>query len=132
MTELFGVLKSRNLWNETVFFVTSDFGRNMRNDDGTGYQSGSDHDHDACNFSIFSGAIASPVVIGNTCIGRSGGDWGQNRPVTGVFGANRSLVIADAISTIAGLARCASPTENNPSLVSSSGIPLIEKAREVA
>lgn len=132
MNELFNQLKAKNLWNESVFFVTSDFGRNMRMDDGSGYQSGSDHDEDACNFSVFSGAITAPVVIGNCGIGESRGDWGKRRPVNGVFGTNRAITVADAVSTVAGLARCASPTDNNPSLVSASGIPLIERARETA
>lgn len=127
INELITVLKAKNMFSETVIFVTSDFGRA---EDPSDY--GTKHASDACAFQIFSGAIAAPAVIGNISRGVSGGDHGQNRPVTGIFGSNRPLNVYDATSTVAGLARVTPPSDNNPSLVSATGVPLIELAREAA
>jgi hypothetical protein len=126
------------LWEQSLLVVTSDFGRNPRKGIGlsAGDYSGSDHDPSACNYSIFSGALSSGNFIGNTGAtpddGTYAGSWGQNRPVSNLFGSTRSIVPADVVSTIAMLARVASPTANNPSLVDASGVPLIEKSKEVA
>jgi hypothetical protein len=137
--ELAMTLNAKGLWSESLIFVSSDFGRNVRTGvgaAGSGSQSGSDHDPSSCNYSIFSGAIATPSVIGNTGTTPNSngysGDCGQNRPISNIFGANRSLIPADAVSSIASLARVASPLENNPSLVDATGTPLIEKATEKA
>jgi hypothetical protein len=137
--ELSTALKAKNLWTESLVFVTSDFGREVRTAvgaTGSGTQSGADHDPSSCNYSIFSGAIATPSVIGNTGTTPNAngyyGAWGQNRSISNLFGATRSLIPADAVSSIAALARVASPADNNPSLVSATGDPLIEKATEKA
>lgn len=131
MHELFQVLRNRNLFNDTVFFVTSDFGRNIRSE-----ATGTDHDETACNFSIFNGNIKGPVALGNIqrTSSAGGGYWhgdsGQYRDVNNLFGSNRPVHIHDAVSTVAALARIQSPAENNPSLVGPDGTPLIERARE--
>ncbi len=131
--ELINTLKAKNLFTETVIYVTGDFGRKPGDKPGTA------HAHEACNFSIFSGAITAPSVIGNisnggteTFNGYQCKDYGQARSVSSVFGASRSLSVLDVASTVASLVRTVSPAPNNPPLVNSSGVPLIEKAREVA
>ena len=127
VNELITVLKSKNLFDETVIFITSDFGRG---EDPSAR--GTLHASESCVIQAFSGAIAKPSVIGNISKGTNGGDTGQNRPVAGVVGGTRSLTISDAASTIAKLARIESPASNNASLVSADGTPLVEKAKEVA
>jgi hypothetical protein len=127
LNELISVLKAKNRFDESVIFLTSDFGRA---EDSSAR--GTKHACEACVIQVFSGAIAKPSVIGNISKGASGGDYGQNRPVTGIVGGARPLTINDAASTIAKLTRIASPADNNSSLVAADGTPLVEKAREVA
>lgn len=126
LNELISVLKAKGQYGETVIFLTSDFGRS---EDSQAY--GTKHAPDACAFQIFSGAIAASSVIGNISHGATI-DYGQGRPVTGIFGSNRVLNVFDATSTVAGLARVTPPSDNNPSLVSATGVPLIELGRETA
>jgi len=138
--ELQNVLKSKSspnggtLWDQTIFFVSGDFGRNPRLDigDAAGNPGGSDHDPLATNYSIFSGAIPSPLVLGNVGITpktdpKYYGHWGEARAVAGLA---RNLDCSDVISTIAKLAGVASPTDNFDSLLNASGGSLIELAKE--
>jgi hypothetical protein len=127
INELISVLKAKNQFNETVIFVTSDFGRSE--DSGA---RGTKHACEACVFQVFSGAIAKSSVLGNISHGASGGDYGQNRPVAGIVGGTRSLTVNDAASSIAKLARVTSPADNFSSLIAADGTPLVETAKEVA
>jgi hypothetical protein len=140
--ELQSSLKSKNsaaggtLWDQTVFFVSGDFGRNPRVDigDQAGNPGGADHDPSATNYSIFSGAIPEPLVLGNVGITpktdpKYYGHWGEARTVAQV---GRNLDCADVISTIAQLANVASPTDNFGSLLNAAGAPVVELAKEKA
>jgi hypothetical protein len=53
-------INGTDLWSETVFQITSDFGRSARTDGA-----GSDHGFNQMVTSVYSGIIKEPLVIGN-------------------------------------------------------------------
>ena len=131
--EFISVLKAKGLYTETAIFITGDFNRYPRFDIGTtsGFQAGSDHDPASTVMTVFSGALSGPNVIGNIVHGGSTGDWGTSAVVNNMDGANRQIIIPDATSTIAGIARVTPPFINNPPLVTPSGTPTIPPGEEI-
>lgn len=118
--ELISILKSANLFDETVIQIGSEFSRNPRDD-----ESGSDHGFTASCTSVLSGVIASPLVVGNCLVDPSqvraaeqtnSGSWGAAAKVK-VDGAEQQLTIGHSTSTVAHLLRVKPLLPNNNSLV---------------
>jgi hypothetical protein len=112
--EFIQVMKSNNLFDETVIQVGSEFSRTPRTD-----QSGSDHGWMANVTSLFSGTIKQPVVLGNTLLDSSyaQGSWGAAATVN-VNGSEQELTIGHSTSTVARLLRVQPIVPNNGSLLS--------------
>ncbi|MEK6774864.1 MAG: DUF1501 domain-containing protein [Bdellovibrionota bacterium] len=137
INEFANVLKSKNLWKETVIHLGGDFGRNP-NKSGVG----SEHGWMANSVSLISGAVTKPYVIGNTHWNGSPyadrnvytGTWGAAAP-TMVDGQAQELTLGHVASTICGLLRVESPTpNNNPLFTEQNGgtvVPLVEPAKNV-
>jgi len=135
--ELITRLKAANLFDETVIELGSEMCREPRvnnttePDDG---EPGSYHGWEANNFSVFSGVIKKPIVIGNCLINaKKKGSWGAAAPVN-VEGQPQELVMGHVTSTVAKLLRVAPVAPNNGSLVveDSSGVTqVIENAKNV-
>ena len=128
LLELIDQLKAKNIWSETVISIAGEFGRTPRKDG-----SGSDHGYTGSSGAIYSGAITSPLVLGNILNNAGGyGTWGDAAPVTQL---GRTLNLNDWVSTIAYLLRTASPSTAATSLVVSNPNggydPIIEKARQI-
>jgi len=113
--EMISQLKSKNLFDETVFQISSDFGRNPGSDGSTGHESRNS------NTTLISGAIKKPMVVGN-CLNNGGngfgnwGGWGLAAPVT-IDGASTTLGIGHISSTVSHLLRVEKINPNNSSLV---------------
>lgn len=104
----------KNLFQQTVIQVSSDFGRQARLD-----MVGSDHAPNSSCVSLYSGMITSCEVIGNISANGNGsnypGTWGKASPVVG--NQNRPLQLGNQISTVAMLLGIPSPTDNDSSLI---------------
>lgn len=111
--ELTKVLESKNIYNNTIIQLSSEFNRSARVDG-----SGADHGYRGCGTSIYSGMFKSndgPLVIGNitknqTTDGYSG-TWGVGAPVAEM--GNRVLGIGNIMSTVTSLAGYETPTKND-------------------
>lgn len=131
LLELIDQLKLKNIFSETVIVTGGEFGRNPRKD---GF--GSDHGFTGSSSAIYSGAITSPVVLGNifkdkTPTAAYSGTWGQGAPVAEI---GRELDLGHWASTIAFLLRVPTPVTASTSVLSlKNGIitPIIEKAKQV-
>lgn len=131
LLELIDQLKAQNIYNDTVIVAGGEFGRSARNDG-----LGSDHGQDGSSWSIYSGAITSPLVLGNIYRDKTGagnylGTWGESANVTQI---GKKLDLGEWASTIAYLLRVPSPVTASSSLIREENggiIPLIEKARQV-
>lgn len=132
LLELIDQLKIKNIFNETVIVMGGEFGRNPRNDG-----SGSDHGYTGGHSTIISGAITSPMVLGNIYatdpISSSiyKGTWGQAAPVAEL---GKELDTGHWASTVATLLRTPTPVTASPSLlIEKDGIytPFVEKAKQV-
>ncbi len=112
----------KNLWQQTVVILNSEFGRRPRNDKG-----GSEHSPIASNTTVFSGMITSAEVVGNIKSdpnpgasvitaqgGSSYGSYGQAAPVA--VNNNRPIGLGNVISTICLLLNVPSPTSNDTSV----------------
>lgn len=120
--ELIQVLKAKNLYDETVIHIGSEFSRIPRAD-----QAGSDHGWSAGTTSLFSGAINKPVVIGNTLkdganspLQKATGSWGSTASME-IDAQKRPLHFGNAAATIAELLRVKRPMPNYSSLIAESG-----------
>ncbi|MDZ4660735.1 MAG: hypothetical protein SGJ18_03865 [Pseudomonadota bacterium] len=117
--EMVSVLKTANIFKETVIQVGGEFSRDPRNDN-----SGSDHGWMAHATSLVSGAIIKPMVLGHTLFeganspagGNYRGTWGAAAPVK-VDGIEQELTIGHATSTVAELLRVEHPMSNNGALI---------------
>ena len=118
MLELFSVLKNENLFDKTVFHLSSEFNRSARNNG-----SGSDHGWAGSSSSLYSGMIKKPIIIGNiysdggdayNTTSRSGG-WGVGAPLAAI--QNREMGIGHLASSIAASLRIESPTPNDQGLI---------------
>jgi len=124
--ELTQVLRQKQLYDETVISVGAEFSRVPRND-----RTGSDHGWMGNTFSIFSGAVKAPMVVGNILsnatlnapVYSTASTWGHASPVQ-VDGATRSLSISHVCATVAELLRVKKPVAGSSTLVreGSSGI----------
>ena len=135
--EFANVLKSKNLWKDTVMHLGGDFGRNPNN-----RGSGSEHGWMCNSVSIISGAITKPYVVGNTYWNGSPyadrglytGTWGASAP-TIVDGQAQELTLGHMASTVCSLLRVNSPTPNNNPLFGEQAdgtiVPLVELAKNV-
>lgn len=130
MLELIDRLKAKNIFNETVIVTGGEFGRNPR----TSGQ-GSDHGYRGSSSSIYSGAITSPLILGNikngTATGDYAGTWGQG---TSVAELGKQVDLGHWASTIATLLRVPSPITASQSLVAvvnGQVVPLVELAKQV-
>ncbi len=133
--ELRRVLAANGMWDKTLIYVSSEYGRSPR-DDGTG----SDHAPGASAFTMMSGAISRPLFIGNikaddspTSIYR--GTWGVAAPAATETG---SKIITNniAASTAAAILGVQNPLSQSSSIVAvdSSGrvtASLVESPRNV-
>lgn len=132
LLELMDQLKAKNIFNETVIVMGGEFGRSPRKD-----ATGSDHGYLGSSSSIYCGALAGPMILGNiyNLKGQSDADagtWGRGAPVTQL---GRALNQSDWASTVAFLLRSPSPTTAATSLLAAnpdgSISSLIEKARQI-
>lgn len=132
--ELIGVLKSHDLFNETVIQLGAEFSRYP-----IWHFGGTEHGFVANCTSLYSGAIDKPMVLGNIAVqgtqpgGRARNTtWGAAGPVK-VDGTEQPLTIGNSTSTVAHLLRVQPPVANNSTLVierSGGGLsPTIELAR---
>ncbi len=111
------------IYENTVIQVSSEFSRAPHS---AGW--GSEHAPYAGVSSLFSGAIDSPIVVGNTTLhplytstsSPYYGYWGVGGKTT-ISGSEGHLVAAHVASTLAHLLRVESPTPNSPSLLTESG-----------
>jgi hypothetical protein len=133
--ELIRVLKSKNLFNETLIHLTSEFNRVPR------AQAGTDHAPQATVNTLISGAITKPIVLGNIYTATDNGKisqgyrycYGAGAPVA-VDNTVTKLGIGNSTSTVARLLRVDPPLKNNVTLLveGSSGVsPTIELAKNI-
>ncbi|MEK6773673.1 MAG: hypothetical protein AABY64_07015 [Bdellovibrionota bacterium] len=114
--ELIAQLKAKNIFDESVIQLSSDFGRGPGSNGGTGHESRNS------TTTLISGAIKKPMVLGNCyhaykdAFGNSWGSWGLAAPVA-IDGANTTLGIGHISSTISHLLRVERINPNNNSLV---------------
>ncbi len=100
----------RSRFDDTVIYLGSEFARDA-NDDA----SGTGHGWKGAVFSIFSGMVKSPTVLGNIQV--TGSDegkrntWGEGAPVKAF--TNQVAGIGNVVSTVAGLLDLPSPTRNS-------------------
>jgi hypothetical protein len=126
MNELITQLKTvpsaqGNLFNQTAISLTSEFNRAPRTDG-----SGADHGWNACSYTIFTGKLSAPLVVGNTTSTTNQGvigSWGLAAPLAEIQG--RMADIGNAASTVAAILNITSPTPNDMSFVSVSGNNLV-------
>lgn len=114
--ELIAQLKAKNLFDESIIQISSDFGRNPGSNGGTGHESRSSAT------TLISGAIKKPMVLGN-CFNayadpfrNSWGSWGLAAP-TSIDGADTTLGIGHISSTVSHLLRVERINPNNSSLI---------------
>jgi len=120
--ELISGLKAKNLYDETVIHIGSEFSRIPRAD-----QRGSDHGWSANTVTVFSGAVEKPMVLGNTLrdasngqAQKASGSWGSGAPVE-VDAQKRPLHFGNTAATISELLRIKAPMPNYSSLVVDNG-----------
>jgi hypothetical protein len=102
MNEFISVLKTKNLWSNSVILYGSEFNRAPRSD-----ASGSDHGWQANVYTILSGAIDGPYMVGNT-VGASG------LPGSTLVGSEKVILTRGYVaSTVAVATRIDSPNPNN-------------------
>ncbi len=130
MVELVDRLKAKDIFKETVIVTGGEFGRNPR-----GSSEGSDHGYRGSSSSIYSGAITSPLILGNIKNGKTSGDylgtWGEGATVAEL---GKQVDLGHWASTIATLLRVPSPITASQSLVAvvnGKVIPLVELAKQV-
>ncbi len=103
-----------SLFDKTVIAINSEFSRSAR-DAGNG----SDHGPNGSCYSLISGMIAQPLVVGN--INKDGGmngyrgTWGTGSPM--VEFTNQQAVVGNAASTVALMLDFPTPTPNNAPFV---------------
>ena len=118
-------VKNGTLFDRTIMTLTSDFNRNGRADG-----SGSDHGWQGSNYTVFSGMITEPTVLGNIKSDSSDqykGTWGTAAGVDGNLG--RDTIMGNVISTICTMMDIPSITPNDSSFVmKSSGGKITAKA----
>ena len=120
MLELVDQLKNNNqsgggaLFDNTLIHITSEFGRNSRNNN-----SGSDHAWHGSNITLLSGMIEGPQVVGNIYHNHvddgHDGTWGAAAPVPEL--ANREMVLGNVASSIANILKVETPTPNDPAIL---------------
>lgn len=137
LLELIDQLKLKNLYQDCVIVAGGEFSRNPRKD-----QSGSDHGYKGGYSNIYSGAIPSPLILGNIYINKTqenigatpdadDGTWGHGAPVAEL---GRPLNMGDWAATLAYLLKVQNPITANSSLVffnQSQLVSSIEKAKQV-
>jgi hypothetical protein len=105
---------SGTLFDRTVIAINSEFSRNAR-DSGAG----SDHGPDGSCYTLCSGMVAQPLVVGDIKKdgGRNGyrGTWGTGS--TMVEFTNQQAVVGNAASTVALMLDFPTPTPNNAPFV---------------
>jgi hypothetical protein len=118
------VLTAKGLWSNTVVHFSSEFPRSPKN--GAPIGSGTDHAPQSNLYSMFSGAITAPMVLGNVLNDASGGSGDPTNPMygnwgytaaTNVGGAEVNLLLGHATSTLAALLRVPPIYANNQSLI---------------
>ncbi len=126
--ELIGVLKQKNLFNDSIIQLSSEFNRAART---AGH--GSDHGYRGCGTSLYSGMFETgegPLVIGNVSNNKNGGGyagtWGIGATVPEM--GNRVVTIGNLMSTVTGLAGHESPTKNDAPLLKMSNGKLVNLA----
>jgi hypothetical protein len=122
--ELSQSLGAKGLWEQTVTHLSAEFPRSPSFSGTVGI--GTDHAGTSNLYTMFSGAIKSPLVLGNVQNDASGGsgdptnptygNWGVSAP-TVVGGANVNLLLGHATSTLCALLRIPPIMSNNQSLV---------------
>jgi hypothetical protein len=106
---------SGTLFDRTLITLHSEFNRSAR-DAGDG----ADHGPNGSCYSIISGMVPAPIVVGN--IKKDGGSnnyrgtWGNGAPM--VEFTNQQAVVGNAVSTVAMMLGVPSPAPNNASFVS--------------
>lgn len=117
LDELITVLKSNQLFNDTVIHIGSEFNRNAKVDG-----SGSDHGFKGVSSLIISGMIDQTAVIGNIKSEPSGtykGTWGLSvpHPLT----SNKVIRFQDVAMTICSMLGVGNVSNNGKSLLNTDG-----------
>lgn len=117
LTEFVARLKAKNIFDQTVIHIASEFNRNPKNDG-----SGSDHGYDASNTTLISGMIRQGGVIGNILVNPAGGE----RASAGTYGVsdsydlggmNREIQVNDVALTLTQMLGVQSVVTNGRSLL---------------
>ena len=129
LLELTSSLQAANVFDETIIQLGGEFSRSPRAD-----MTGSDHSPNGNAFSLISGAIHKPCVIGNTKPTDDTahpGNFGEGDTMA-LDGGQRQPGTGNQASTLARLLRVVSPMPNDSSLLAegTSGIvPVVELAK---
>lgn len=108
LLEFIDVLKApaNDLFDETIVNVSGEFNRRPRTD-GTG----SDHNWEGANYTMYSGCFQGPKIIGNikakTSESNYGGTWGYGAAIAEI--GNRPLNLGHVSASIATMIRVPSP-----------------------
>lgn len=133
LNEFITFLKTKNYFNDTVITFGSDFARSPFT--GSATVSRSDHGWRANAFTMWSGEIKSPTIIGNTMLDATSVEgsgyknaWGVGRKAALV---NNYIGIGNSNASMATLVGVAPNTSNNKSFIArdSSGIVPLEPAK---
>jgi hypothetical protein len=105
---------SGNLFDQTVIAVNAEFNRSARNDGR-----GADHGPNGSCYTLFSGMISAPLVVGDikveTGVSSYGGSWGVGAPMPEFV--NQQAVVGNAASTVSLMMGTRTPTPNNSPFV---------------